>query len=243
MLAKEDHHLGPGQHTDVARQSELERVLPDQSVAKRMERPDRGVRVAIRDELIDPNLHLRGGLFRERQTEDLRRPGAAGGDEPGDPPRDHLRLAGTGSGHDQQRPVAVRDRPELLRVQSTEERVQACRRIPPESQRAVRDETIPDRDLLERDGFSPRPRPGHRFVDRNGIRGHVSIMLGPRDTLPVRPRSTLDREANVSRQPGMGPSRVPVGAPRTPPLTVPPRNDLRQLPSRTRVSRSANGGC
>ena len=103
VLAQEDDDLGPGQDADVGRQPELERVLADEAVAEGVERRDRGVRVAVRDELVDADRHLLGGLVGERQGEDLRRLGAPRRDEPGDPPGDDLGLAGPGAGDDQQR--------------------------------------------------------------------------------------------------------------------------------------------
>ena len=73
VLAKEDHHLRPGEHAQVRRQPQLERVLADQPVAERMERRDRRVGVAVRHELVDADLHLVGGLVGEGQREDLGR--------------------------------------------------------------------------------------------------------------------------------------------------------------------------
>jgi CBS-domain-containing membrane protein len=67
--------LGARQHPHVGRQPELERELADQAVAEGVERRDRGVRVAVRDELVDAERHLLGRLVRERQGEDLRRRG------------------------------------------------------------------------------------------------------------------------------------------------------------------------
>ena len=107
VLAQEDDDLGAGQHADVGRQPELERVLADQAVAERVERRDGGVRVAVGHELVDPDRHLLGGLVGERQREDLGRPGPPGRDEPGDPTRDDLGLAGAGAGDDQQRAILV----------------------------------------------------------------------------------------------------------------------------------------
>ena len=54
-------------------------------------------------------------------------PRAAGGDQPGDPPGDDLRLAGSGAGHDQQRTVTVADRAALLGVESGQQRFDAFR--------------------------------------------------------------------------------------------------------------------
>ena len=125
VLAQEDDDLGPRQHAQVGRQAELERVLADQSVAERVERRDRGVRVAVRHELVDPDRHLLGGLVREGQGQDLRGLGPARRDEPGDPSGDDLRLAGPGAGDDEQRTGAVGDGPELVRVEPAEKRLHA----------------------------------------------------------------------------------------------------------------------
>ncbi len=67
VLPEEDDDLGPGQDPDIRRQPEFEGVLADDPVAERVERSDRGIRVAVRDELIDADLHLGGRLLRERQ--------------------------------------------------------------------------------------------------------------------------------------------------------------------------------
>ena len=72
-LAHEHDHLGPRQDPHVRRQPELERELPDQPVPERVERGDGRVGVAVGNELVDPELHLLGGLVRERKGEDLRR--------------------------------------------------------------------------------------------------------------------------------------------------------------------------
>ena len=72
VLPQEDDGLGAGQHPNVGRQSELERVLADQPIAERMEREDRRVRVAVRDQSVDADRHLVGGLVREGERQDLR---------------------------------------------------------------------------------------------------------------------------------------------------------------------------
>ena len=92
-LAQEHHGLGPREHPHVRRQAELQGELADQPVPERMERRDRRVRVPVRHELVDPDLHLVRGLVREREGQDLGRLGAPGRDQPRDPPRDDLRLA------------------------------------------------------------------------------------------------------------------------------------------------------
>ena len=128
VLAQEDDDLGAGQHPQVGRQAELERVLADEPVAEGVERRDRRVRVAVRHELVDADRHLLGRLVRERQGEDLRGPRAPRRDQPGDPAGDDLGLAGPGAGDDEQRPVAVGHRPELVRVEAAEQRLQPGRR-------------------------------------------------------------------------------------------------------------------
>ena len=115
VLPEEDHDLGPGQDPDIRRQPEFEGVLADDPVAERVERSDRGIRVAVRDELIDADLHLGRGLLRERQSQDLRRLRPTGRDQPRDSARDDLGLARAGAGDHEQRPVAVGDGLELLR--------------------------------------------------------------------------------------------------------------------------------
>src|SRR3954452_5223304 len=55
VLAQEDHGFRAGQHPDVRREPELEGMLPDHPIAERVERRDLRIRVAIRDELVDPH--------------------------------------------------------------------------------------------------------------------------------------------------------------------------------------------
>ena len=141
-----------------------------------MERGDRGVRVAVRDELVDADRHLLGRLVGERQGEDLRRTGTAGGNQPGDAAGDDLRLARPGAGHDQQRTLAVRHRPELIRVEAAEQRVEADRIL---RRGGVHDrhEVAPGRELVERWRLAPDPGSCHR-----GIGGHVRSIRGRRAT-------------------------------------------------------------
>ena len=176
VLAQEDDHFGARQHPHVGRQPELERELPDQAVAECMERRDRGVRVAVRDELVDTERHLLGRLVGERQGEDLRRAGTAGGDQPGDAAGDDLRLARPGAGHDQQRALTVRHRPELIRVEAAEQRVEADRILRGGSVHD-RHEVAPCRELVERWRLAPDPGSCHR-----GVGGHVRSIRGRRAT-------------------------------------------------------------
>ena len=78
VLAQEHDGLRTRQHPHVRRQPQLQRELPDQPVAERVERGDRGVRVAVRDQLVHADLHLVRGLVRERERQDLRRAAPAG---------------------------------------------------------------------------------------------------------------------------------------------------------------------
>ncbi len=187
VLPQEDDDLGPRQDAHVGREPELQRVIADDPVAERVERGDGCVRVAVRDELVDPHGHLVGGLVREGQGQDLGwlRPTAR--DQPGDPPGDDLRLAGPRSRDHEQRPFAMRHRAELLRVQSTEQGVHADRAGPGSDRRVHdRDELAPGRDLIEGCGLpAPGREPdaghgsGRRWV---GDGGHVRSIAGPRDT-------------------------------------------------------------
>ena len=65
----------------------------------------------------DPLAHLGGGLVGERDGEDPRRVRALV-DQVGDAVGEHPRLAGSGTGDDEQRTVAVHDRVELIGVET-----------------------------------------------------------------------------------------------------------------------------
>jgi hypothetical protein len=101
---------GPGERGDVP---------PQDARAHRVEGADPGP--ADLKERLDALAHLRGGLVREGDREDLGGPDAALEDQPGDPARDHARLARPRPGQDQERPLAVRDGLALGRVQAVEE--------------------------------------------------------------------------------------------------------------------------
>ncbi len=180
VLAQEDHDLGPGQDAQVGRQAELQRVVPDEAVAEGMERRDRGVRVAVRHELVDADRHLLGGLVGEGQGQDLRRLRTPRRDEPGDPPGDDLGLAGAGAGDHQQRARAMGDRPELVGIEPAQERFEPGRRRVVGRRRHDRDELAPGRELIEWRGFAARsrPRPDHRdgwgrYLGRGGHDGSI----------------------------------------------------------------------
>ena len=181
VLAQEDDHLGTGQHPQVGRQPELERVVPDEAVPEGMERRDRGVRVAVRHELIDADRHLLGRLVGEGQGQDLGRLGTPRGDQPGDPAGDDLGLAGPGAGDDEQRAAAMRHRPQLVGVESAEQRLEPRRRRIDDRRIHDRDELAPGRQLIEWRGFAARsrPRPDHgsgwgRCCGRGGHGGRIA---------------------------------------------------------------------
>ena len=73
------------------------------------------------EERLDPLAHLLRGLVRERDREDLPGAGEPGVHKPGDPVGEHARLAGARAREDEQRPVAVRHRLALGRVETLEE--------------------------------------------------------------------------------------------------------------------------
>ncbi len=248
-LAQEDHGLRAGQHPDVGRQAELERELPHEPVAECVERRDRRVRVAVRDQLVDAHLHLVGRLVREREREDLRRLRAPGRDQPGDPARDDLRLAGAGAGHDEQRAIGMGDRPALLRVQAGQERVEALRLVG----RCGLDRRVlaPDGDLDERRRFAARDPAAHPqelvegVLDRVFGRGR-GRSGGGHDARMPRARASLGVTARVAITP---PWPVPLprpargAAPRPPPARAPSPPCRRRRSSRTPASRRASAGC
>jgi len=118
---EQDHGLGAAEDARLTGQPELEGVIPDETVAEGMEGVDGRAGLPVRHEPVDPCLHLVGGLLREGQGEDLLRPRALGGDEPGDAMGDDARLAGARAGQHEQRPVAVRDGPALRAVEAAQE--------------------------------------------------------------------------------------------------------------------------
>ena len=129
-LAHEDDLFGLGQHPEVRGQPQMQRVLPQHPVAKGVEGADPGLRVAVGHEAVDALLHLGRGAVGEGQRQNLLRPGAAGGDQMGDPPGNHGRFPRPRPRHDQQRALAVRHRRELLPGQPLEDRVhRAGRRL------------------------------------------------------------------------------------------------------------------
>ncbi len=186
VLAQEDHDLGPGQDPQVRGQAELERVLADDPVAEGMERRDRRVRVAVRDQLIDADGHLLGRLVGEGQGQDLRRSRTTGRDEPRDAPRDDLGLAGPRPRDHEQRPRLVGDRPALVRVEAAEERLEPRLRLGRERRVHDRHEVAPGGQLVEWRRFPPGADAGagHRRLGigwgRRG--GHARTIVDRRVT-------------------------------------------------------------
>ncbi len=206
-LSQEHHHLGPRQDAHVRCEPQLECELADQAVAERVERRDRGVCIAVRDELVHPELHLLRGLIRERQREDLRGLRSAGRDEPGDPPRDDLRLARSRARDDEQRAFAMRDRSTLIGVQAVEQLVEPARRglFDPVDGRPIdpgrdRVEPEPDRNLLERPNSSTAAA-DHRFWSwwRWGHARRVPIGRDSSGDTTANPRRTSAGRARRAR--------------------------------------------
>src|SRR5207342_2389051 len=91
---------------------------------------------------------------RERQGQDLGWLRPPGRDEPGDPARDDLRLAGPRPGYDEQRPGGMRDGAQLVGIQPTKQRLETRRRLDRRRWRHDRDELAPGRQLVERRGLA-----------------------------------------------------------------------------------------
>ena len=201
-LAEKDDGLGPGEDPGIGRAADLQRELADEPVAEGVKGRDAGVRIAVRDELVHPNLHLLGGLVGEGEGQDLGRHRPAGGDEPGDSASDDLGLARTWAGHDEHRTLAVRDRPSLLGVQASEQRLEPWLDI--RRRRRRRSEAGPDRQLVERRGTASRAgalhRPGRPEVGVTGLRGPGG---GPVHGHTLRPR----RATCLARRPASGGGR------------------------------------
>ena len=81
------------------------------------------IRARLPTSVLDPLLHLGGGLVGEGDRQDRAGVGLALGDQPGDPPGQHPGLAGPGAGHDQQRRARVHHRRALRLVEALEQLV------------------------------------------------------------------------------------------------------------------------
>ena len=108
----------------------LERRLAQHAVAEGVEGRDRGLRVAVGDELVDALGHLGRGLLGEGEGQDLLGPRALRGDEVRDAAGEHRGLAGAGARDDEQRPLAVEHRLALGLVQALEDALLGRSRAP-----------------------------------------------------------------------------------------------------------------
>ena len=106
---------------EVQMESQLMRVVAQHTFPERIERADLHERVAVRDQEVDPLLHLVGRLLRKGHGQDLIRPGRLGRDKVGDPMRDDFGFSGASTGDDQEGPFAIHDRPCLLLVQALQQ--------------------------------------------------------------------------------------------------------------------------
>jgi hypothetical protein len=214
VLAQEDDRLGPGQDSHVDRQAELERIFADDPIAEGVERRDRGVRVAVRHELIDPDLHLLGGLIGEREGQDLGRFRPARADEPGDPSGDDLGLAGAGPGHDEERTFAVGHGSTLVGVQAHQERRDALR-LCGLVVALGSIEPSPDGQLIEGCRHARNAKPLHLCHEAGLVEDHAPSLPEARDSLSV---------TSPWRPASAGP-RGPAGPPPTPRWRGPNRLD------------------
>jgi hypothetical protein len=86
-----------------------------------VERHDPHRACAPPEQHLDALAHLLRGLVRERDREDLVGACHARAFEVGDPVREHARLAGSGAGEDQQRPLTMRHGVALGRIEPAEQ--------------------------------------------------------------------------------------------------------------------------
>ena len=103
--------------------AELVDLLAQDPHARGVERRDPHDPGALADQLLDPLLHLGGGLVGEGDRQDRAGVGLALGDQPGDPAGQHAGLARAGAGHDEQRRPGVHDGRALGFVEAVEQLV------------------------------------------------------------------------------------------------------------------------
>ena len=106
-LAQEDDGLGLAQHAELGVHPHLERGLAEHAVAEGVEGRDRGLGVAVGDELVDALGHLHRGLLGEGEGQDLLGPRPLARDEMGDAAGEHRGLARARAGDDEEGPLAV----------------------------------------------------------------------------------------------------------------------------------------
>ena len=117
LLPEKDGLFDVVQEPEIRRISEVKGIVAQNPLSKRVERADFDEGRAVRDEQIDPLLHLVGRFLGKGYGQDLFRFGQLGGDEVGDPLGDDPGLAGSGAGDDEKRPLAMDHRPLLFRVE------------------------------------------------------------------------------------------------------------------------------
>jgi hypothetical protein len=106
---------------EVGLQPDQLRVPPQHLGADRVEGAEpRHPLDRIADDAPDPLAHLARGLVGERHRQDFGRPGAAGGDEVGQPRRQRRRLARSRAGEHQHRPLGRQHRLALWIVEAAE---------------------------------------------------------------------------------------------------------------------------
>ena len=108
---------------ELARVAELVGVGTEHPRAGRVEGHDPHRTHAAADQQLSAIPHLRRSLVGERDRQDLARLNGPGGDQVGDPVREHTRLARAGAGQDQQRTVAVGHGVPLRVVQPVQQRL------------------------------------------------------------------------------------------------------------------------
>ena len=96
-------------------------VTPQNANPDRMERPHPDRACGQVQEILDPATHLARCLIGKRDRENFAGLGPALLDQPGDPVREHARLAAAGAGEDQQWPIVGGHGCPLRRIQSGEE--------------------------------------------------------------------------------------------------------------------------
>jgi hypothetical protein len=107
---------------EVAAQADLGRVAAQPARADGVEHAEGQLARSRRAEnLIEPFAHLARGLVRKRHRQNLARPDLAHLDEVGHAMGKHARLARTGSGQHQHRPIGRFHRPRLLRIESVKQ--------------------------------------------------------------------------------------------------------------------------